>query len=232
MTLAPPFSLHCSEKRASGNALVSTGQTTHNAAACVLSTARMKAQRSEMESRPAGAEPTADPVLCAHKFFAPPSVRRAIERNALQQRLQQHAEARVIVLQGPAGHGKSTALQQIKQACEAAGRITAWLSFDEADNDPRRFFPHIRALVSGLDPDAEIDPPPARSRRRSDWIIECLRRLDRPTALFLDEFQTLTAAELLRFFRELTPAGERDVVHRLAIDSGNRAVACGCRRPC
>src|SRR5690606_33445545 len=112
--------------------LVSLGQTTHNAAACVHSTARMKAQKSEMESRRGFAEPTADPVLCAHKFFAPPSVRRAVERSALQLRLQQHADARVIVLQGPAGHGKSTALQQIKQSCEAEGRITAWLSFDEA----------------------------------------------------------------------------------------------------
>ena len=46
--------------------------------------------------------------------------------------------------------------QQLKQGCEAEGRLTAWLSFDDADNDPRRFFPHIRALVSELDPDAEL----------------------------------------------------------------------------
>ncbi len=110
----------------------------------------------------------------------------------------------MIVLQGPAGHGKSTALQQIKQGCESEGRITAWLTFDDADNDPRRFFPHIRALVNELDPQAEVDPPEQRSRRRSDWMIESLRRLARPTALFLDEFQTLTTPELLRFFREFT----------------------------
>ncbi|MFC4251753.1 LuxR C-terminal-related transcriptional regulator [Sinimarinibacterium flocculans] len=163
----------------------------------------MRTLTKQIDTGRVAAEPFGDSVLCPHKFFAPPSVRRAVERSALHQRLLSHPDARVIVLQGPAGHGKSTALQQIKQACEAEGRITAWLSFDDADNDPRRFFPHIRALVSGLDPDAEIDPPPARSRRRSDWMIECLRRLERPTALFLDEFQTLTAAELLRFFREL-----------------------------
>lgn len=144
-----------------------------------------------------------NPLVCAHKLFTPPSARRAVERSGLLQRLQQHPDARAIVLQGPAGHGKTTMLQQIKQACEREGRATAWLSFDEADNDPLRFFAHIRALVGALDPQAESYPLEARSRRRSDWLLESLRRLDQPIALFLDEFQTLTAPELLRFFREV-----------------------------
>jgi LuxR family transcriptional regulator, maltose regulon positive regulatory protein len=163
----------------------------------------LKPQISTADSRRTATTAAVDPVVCAYKLFTPPSVRRAVERSVLLQRLQQHPDARAIVLQGPAGHGKTTALQQIKQTCEREGRITAWLSFDEADNDPRRFFPHIRALVSALDPNAEVDPPEVRSRRRSDWLIESLRRLERPIALFLDEFQTLTAPELLRFFREV-----------------------------
>lgn len=127
---------------------------------------------------------------------------RSVRREGLFERLAAQPGVRVVVLQGPAGHGKSTCLQQIKSVCETEGKATAWLSFDDADNDPRRFFPHLQALITQLLPLGEVAAPEPRGRR-SDWIIERLQALSRPTALFLDEFQTLTAPALLQFFREL-----------------------------
>src|ERR1700757_654709 len=86
----------------------------------------------------------------AHKLFAPTRHAGAIRRSAILERIFKEDGGRVVVLQGPAGHGKSTALQQLKSEFEARGFLTGWLSFDEADNDARRFSIHMHALVAGL----------------------------------------------------------------------------------
>jgi len=49
-----------------------------------------------------------------HKLFAPPIYPGAIRRDDILDRIFNNASVRVILLQGPAGHGKSTTLQQIK----------------------------------------------------------------------------------------------------------------------
>ncbi|EWS54703.1 MULTISPECIES: AAA family ATPase [unclassified Methylibium] len=85
--------------------------------------------------------------VSTHKLFAPPIYPGAVRRRVILDRVLQDNSLRVTVLQGPAGHGKSTTLQQIKTAHEARGWRTAWLTLDDADNDPRRFESHMRALV-------------------------------------------------------------------------------------
>lgn len=149
------------------------------------------------------------PEVYAYKLLAPAAYAGAIRRDGILERIAQQSSARVVVLQGPAGHGKSTALQQIKDACEAEGQLTGWLTFDPADNDPRRFFTHFQALVASLQTGADDrDEADAQSRNvdyrhRSDRILDRLARIGRPIALFLDEFQTLSNKAVLSFFKEL-----------------------------
>ena len=92
-------------------------------------------------------KPTATEI-CAHKFFAPPEFDGAVRRDSILDRIFAGRQLRVILVQGPAGHGKSTLLQQAKTSCEAEGMLTGWLTFDEADNDPRRLFLHLQALLA------------------------------------------------------------------------------------
>ena len=147
--------------------------------------------------------------VSAHKFFAPAPYAGAIARGAILDRIVHSEGARVIMLQGPAGHGKSTTLQQIKSLHESYGWKTAWLTFDDADNDPRRLALHMQALVDllcegrsdGTRP--ENVPTAARRRRRADWFLDRLSRLDRPAAVFLDEFQLLRNRAILSLFRDL-----------------------------
>jgi LuxR family maltose regulon positive regulatory protein len=148
--------------------------------------------------------------VCSYKLFAPTPYAGSIRRDGILQRIGEHASARVVVLQGPAGHGKSTALQQLKDTCEAAKHLTGWLTLDVADNDPRRFFIHFQALVASLQEsvgeDREVAATHARSanqRYRSDWILDRLSRIGRPVTLFLDEFQTLSNRTVLSFFKEI-----------------------------
>src|SRR5665213_500192 len=88
-------------------------------------------------------------VLC-YKFIAPAPYAGAIRREGILRRIARNPAANVILLQGPAGHGKSTALQQLKDAAEADGRLTGWLTFDSGDNDPRRCCMHFQSLVAAL----------------------------------------------------------------------------------
>ncbi|MGH8446175.1 MAG: LuxR C-terminal-related transcriptional regulator [Solimonas sp.] len=144
-----------------------------------------------------------------HKFFAPPSYPGAIQRDELLERLFRTPPYAAVVIQAPAGHGKSTLMQQAKTAGEARGAISAWLSLDEADNDMRRFSGHLQALIESLPSigdEADGDAAEAGSgarRRLSDWAASRLARFDGPVHLFLDEFQALSNRGVLTVFREL-----------------------------
>jgi LuxR family maltose regulon positive regulatory protein len=144
----------------------------------------------------------------AYKLFAPPVYLGAIRRERILDRIFNDESLRVILLQAPAGHGKSTTLQQIKSEYQTKAWLTAWLTLDDADNDPSRFAIHIRALIDRVcsdgapGPAAEIDQN-VRGGRRADWALDRLARLGRPVALFLDEFQAIRNTAFIAFFRDL-----------------------------
>ncbi|WP_439638604.1 LuxR C-terminal-related transcriptional regulator [Nevskia sp.] len=158
----------------------------------------------------AAAAANAEVEVYSHKLFAPTSYAGAIERKDILQRALRNTSARVVFLQAPAGHGKTTALQQLKTLCEQDGYRTGWLTFDDADNDSRRFSVHLQAMVLSLIGDEALDAPPGdddfaapKLRTRTDWIVDRLLKTGTPVAIFLDEFQVLTNKSVLAFFREL-----------------------------
>lgn len=148
------------------------------------------------------------PEVNARKFYTPVCSFDVIAREDLVARCLSDPLTRIIVLQAPAGHGKTTALLQLKEQSERSGAKTAWLTFDSADNDTRRFSVHIQAAVEQLAPAGapEIDEPADTGgvrRRRSDWLVNRLGHADRDIVLFFDEFQSLTSTDLLLLFQEL-----------------------------
>jgi LuxR family maltose regulon positive regulatory protein len=148
---------------------------------------------------------SASAEVFSHKFFSPPSYPGAIPRASLLQRMYREPRYSVIVVQAPAGHGKSTLLQQAKTASEKAGTRTGWLSFDQADNDLRRFTVHMLALLKLLAPDAS-DAEPSDDDvhdRLSDHIATRLAKSERAVHLFFDEFQALHERGVINVFRGL-----------------------------
>jgi len=139
----------------------------------------------------------------AHKLYPPPVRDNAIGRRALVERVCA-AEERVVLLQAPAGNGKSTTLRQLLGASEEAGCRVGWLTFDDADNDPRRFEAHIHALVRGLLGGAPPLPvhehEPVRASLANN-LLDQLGRSPHPLTLCLDEFQVLRDEGILQFFR-------------------------------
>lgn len=143
-----------------------------------------------------------------HKLFAPPVYPGAVPRQVILDRVEHDDSLRLTVLQGPAGHGKSTTLQQIKSAQAARGWRTAWLTFDDADNDPRRFESHMVAMMGRLTDGATASAAPRTGagdapRDLADWMLDTLSGLDMQASIFLDEFQALRGEAILRFFRTL-----------------------------
>lgn len=144
----------------------------------------------------------------AQNLFAPAQAGR-VERRSILQRVFGERAPGVVILQAPAGHGKSVALGQTKLACEGRGLACAWLNLDESDNDSRRHASHLRALLTQL-PGAPAPPErlvesaehARRLAQRADWLIDALGQLNREIALFLDEFEVITDRSILSFWRD------------------------------
>jgi len=142
--------------------------------------------------------------LQAYKLFPPPARPDTIVRRALIERLIGVGAPSVVVLQGPAGCGKSTALQQMHDALGAQQWATAWLVLDSADNDPRRFETQLHSMLEcARQTTAPALPPRVSGVNLVDWMLTMLSSIAGHVALFLDDFHALQEPSTLQFFRDL-----------------------------
>jgi len=93
-----------------------------------------------------GAMPT--PVIAA-KLFIPPPRPSAVARTRLIARLNAGLHRRLTLIAAPAGFGKTTLASAWIASC---GRPAAWLSLDDADNDPTRFLTYLVAALQTIAP--------------------------------------------------------------------------------
>jgi LuxR family maltose regulon positive regulatory protein len=71
-----------------------------------------------------------------------------VRRDRILQKLQQGLSSRLILFSAPAGFGKTTALSEwVQQTQQPVG----WLSLDERDNDPARFWTYLVAALQQAD---------------------------------------------------------------------------------
>jgi len=145
-----------------------------------------------LASSSAGAE--AGPPQLAHSKLTPPRPAAAcITRTALLERLDRAARRKLVLLAAPTGSGKSTLLTQWHRQTRAS-RAIAWLSLDEQDDEPVRFFCYlqgaVRSVISGFstcigarrdaDPGALVDA-------LATTFSEQLSRVDRELAIVIDD---------------------------------------------
>jgi LuxR family transcriptional regulator, maltose regulon positive regulatory protein len=84
--------------------------------------------------------------------LVPPTLRPGlISRAGLQSLLQAGLEGKLCLLDGPAGSGKTTLVAQWHAA--AGGGRVAWVSLDEGDNDPTRFWTYLVEALRTVEPD-------------------------------------------------------------------------------
>jgi LuxR family transcriptional regulator, maltose regulon positive regulatory protein len=98
-------------------------------------------------AEPATTTPTTAPArdaLLATKLHLPRPQPGIVARPRLLARLDEGMGRELILVCTPAGFGKTTLLAEWARAGQ---RPVAWLSLDEADNDPARFWRHVAAAL-------------------------------------------------------------------------------------
>jgi LuxR family maltose regulon positive regulatory protein len=89
--------------------------------------------------------------LLLTKLSIPSARASLVPRPRLSERIEEGAGRRLTLVSAPAGFGKTTLLSA--WASDPSGvRPVAWLSLDEADNDPERFWRYFVAAVDKLQP--------------------------------------------------------------------------------
>ena len=93
--------------------------------------------------------------LLRTKLYIPPVRPELVPRPRLIERLQAGFDRRLTLISAPAGFGKTTLLSQCIAHCdrlEPKVRV-AWLSVDQGDNDPARFWTYVVAALQTLQPE-------------------------------------------------------------------------------
>lgn len=144
-------------------------------------------------------QPSVLPSVLTTKLYRPRTTPNLVTRPRLTQQLddalrQGHP---LILIAGPAGYGKTTLVTDwLSQASIPA----AWLSLDEGDNDPVRFFTYVVAALQTID--AKVDQSlldrlhtiPESPEAFVDALINDLAAANRPIILALDDYHVISSA--------------------------------------
>jgi LuxR family maltose regulon positive regulatory protein len=90
--------------------------------------------------------------LLTTKLLIPPLPPTMVKRPRLVERLHQGMSRRLTLLSAPAGYGKTTLLSEWYNSSLRKDYQLAWVSLDEADNDPVRFWSYIIRSLDMLHP--------------------------------------------------------------------------------
>jgi LuxR family maltose regulon positive regulatory protein len=144
---------------------------------------------------------TGMPVL-ASKLVAPSMPGRVVERPRLFKLLDAGVEGPVTLVAAPAGSGKTLLLTSWMSAGSPPGQV-AWLSLDQGDNDPVRFWTYVLAALgrSGALPAGsglEVLVPSAQDDDALlPMLLHGLEELASPLVLVLDDVHELTQPRVL-----------------------------------
>ena len=103
----------------------------------------------------------------------------------------------LVVVQAPAGFGKTSLLRSVFEARRAAGERVVWLSLDPADNDPQRFLEYLGAALRAS---------PAGSPATHETVLDSVTELiasGEVFSVFLDDVHVITDAGVTGLIRDL-----------------------------
>jgi LuxR family transcriptional regulator, maltose regulon positive regulatory protein len=151
------------------------------------------------------------------KLFIPSARPQLVDRPRLLDRLDaaRASGCRALLVCAPAGSGKTIV---IVQWLARLAWPTAWLSLDERDNQPARFFTYLIAALQAVAPGAGqaagalLELPAFDLEEVVTLLVNDLSAAPGPFILVLDDCHTLTGPVLLRaldFLLEAQPPGMR-----------------------
>jgi LuxR family transcriptional regulator, maltose regulon positive regulatory protein len=135
--------------------------------------------------------------LLATKLYIPPPRPNAVPRTRLIARLNAGLHCKLILIAAPAGFGKTTLASTWIASCD---RPVAWLSLDEADNEPTRFLTYLVAALQTIAPTIgsrvlgvlqSPQPPPTESILTG--LLNDIATVPDDFVLVLDDYHVLDA---------------------------------------
>jgi LuxR family maltose regulon positive regulatory protein len=106
------------------------------------------------------------------KVTPPATSRFEVPRQAILERAGKVDTSRAVLVNAPAGFGKTTFMTQLMARYRRQGMGTVWLTLDDGDNDVSRFLSGFATALSRLqDSIAPIDLSKAKRRWRSSSMI-------------------------------------------------------------
>jgi LuxR family transcriptional regulator, maltose regulon positive regulatory protein len=154
------------------------------------------------------------PELVWTKLVPPAPRPGLIARDRLQSLLQAGLDAKLCLLDAPAGSGKTSLLAQWR-AATGTGRV-AWVSLDESDNDPTRLWTYVVEALRRAEPGVGAAALQALHRASVDHervvlpsLLNDLSRIGSPLVLVLDDYHLVTDAtchQTVTFFLDHLPA--------------------------
>jgi LuxR family maltose regulon positive regulatory protein len=167
-------------------------------------------------TRPRSPDPSGSPgpELVWTKLVPPTPRAGLIARDRLQALLQAGLDAKLCLLDAPAGSGKTSLLAQW---CATAGADrVAWVSLDESDNDPTRLWTYVVEALRRAEPGVGAAALRALRRTSVDHervvlpsLLNDLNGIGSPLVLVLDDYHLVTDApchQTVTFFLDHLPA--------------------------
>lgn len=152
--------------------------------------------------------------LLRTKLFRPNFPHHLVPRLNLLTRLNNSLRGRLTLVSAPAGFGKTTVVTTWFAQIDTAWQ-TAWLTLDETDNTPPRFFAHLITAIQQVDAAvgqtaAQILAEPQSSDLRLvlSVLLNDLADMPHKIALALDEYHLMTDADIhdgIRFLLDNAP---------------------------
>ena len=133
------------------------------------------------------------------KLHAPAPRAEWVQRPELVDYLAAHSAMKLVLVDAPAGFGKTTLVAQWR-ASAAEGRPFAWVSLDSADNDPGRLWWHVVCAVQRVCPDFSAEDVLGTLRVQVPEftvavlprLVNALAALTAPVVLVLDDYHVVT----------------------------------------
>ncbi|QHE83953.1 LuxR C-terminal-related transcriptional regulator [Hydrogenophaga sp. BPS33] len=143
--------------------------------------------------------PSPRALVSRRKLSPPGAVAAQVRREAICALVAASRAAQLVLVRGPAGFGKTTALAQCRSDLQSKGVRTAWLTLDAADNDPTRFLNGLAEALGALGASAPSETTPDALLRMMDEIGAAGHAF----AIFLDDVETVQDPVVLSLVREL-----------------------------
>jgi LuxR family maltose regulon positive regulatory protein len=161
-----------------------------------------------------------DAIVLETKLTRPPMRSEHVGRRDLLAALRAGGARKLTLVAAPPGFGKSTLLAAWAAAEDAPA--LAWLSLDDNDNDPARFFTYVAAALQRVEPDIGSRALAALRSPGADLVDVVLPQflndvagLDHDLVLVIEDYHLITNPDVhraLAFLIERSPRAFRLVV--------------------